>query len=88
VLCATLVKNFTSPAQEDAKSEERVCYFHYPSEIHLDIDVVSEVFEGIDVGEMLPPHLWVGRAKTAGIDWHFSGQDFEATVAEGLALKR
>jgi hybrid polyketide synthase/nonribosomal peptide synthetase ACE1 len=88
-LCATLAKNFVGPSQdEDATSEERIRYFHYPSEIHLDIDVVSEVFEGIDAVETLPPHLWVGRAKTAGIDWHFSGQDFEATVAEGFALKR
>lgn len=87
-LCAMLAKNFICPAQKAVTSEERISYFHYPSEIHLDIDMVPEVFEGIDAVETLPPHLWVGRAKTAGINWHFSGQDFEATVANGLDLKR
>ena len=68
--------------------DETVRFFHYPSEMHLDIDGVAGVFEGVEAVEALPPHVWVGQAKTLGIDWHFSGQDFEDTVAEGFALKR
>jgi hybrid polyketide synthase/nonribosomal peptide synthetase ACE1 len=89
-LCGTLVKNFVRPSRDatGGEEEDHVRYFHYPSEIHLDIDAVPEVFDGIKGVEMLPPHVWVGKAKTEGIDWYFSGQDFEATMAEGLSLKR
>jgi hybrid polyketide synthase/nonribosomal peptide synthetase ACE1 len=81
-LSASLAVNFVRAP------EEQVRFFHYPSEMHLDIDGVAGVFEGVEAAEALPPHVWVGRAKTLGIDWHFSGQDFEDTVAEGFALKR
>ena len=81
-LCTSLAAGFVRAP------EEQVRFFHYPSEMHLDIDGVAGVFEGVEAAEALPPHVWVGRAKTLGIDWHFSGQDFEDTVAEGFALKR
>lgn len=103
-LCAALVGNFVhlphdGEEEEEGEEQGRVPrYFEYPSEVHLDMEAVSGVFKGIIEEEaglglavtetLLPPHVWVGRAKAAGLDWHFSGQDFEATVAEGFSLKR
>ncbi|KAL6706945.1 hypothetical protein ACN47E_004895 [Coniothyrium glycines] len=89
-LSASLVERFLNPAQTGGSETqtERIHYYHYPSEIHLGMELVPEVFEGIDAEKALPPHIWVGKAKTMGIDWHFSGQDFEATLAEGLSLMR
>ncbi|KAK0716109.1 hypothetical protein B0H67DRAFT_684173 [Lasiosphaeris hirsuta] len=96
-LCRALVEDFVLSAvaplgtggRGDADQSPR--YVHHPSDVHLRIEDVVGALGAAAAGgdlESLPPHVWVGKAKAAGIDWHFSGQDFGAAGAEGFELRR
>lgn len=94
-LSRTLVDSFTKSGEGDEKDGVR--YVHYPSEVRLRMEDVVQGLEAAqrapggadaDAFETLPPHVWVGKAKRAGLDWHFAGQDFGAFGAEGVSLRR
>lgn len=96
-LSQKLVDIFVQSSASQADDSEKVQYVHYPSSVRLQMENVVEglqaaqqVASGEDVEgfETLPPHVWVGRAKKVGIDWHFAGQDFAAFGAEGVSLRR
>ncbi|KAK0645436.1 hypothetical protein B0T16DRAFT_373376 [Cercophora newfieldiana] len=95
-LCRALVEeHFLSTSSVTITEENQECegprYIHHSSDLKMRIeDVISALGPAGEEGEFesLPPHVWVGRAKAAGIDWHFSGQDFGAAGAEGFVLKR
>ncbi|OBU00869.1 putative Hybrid PKS-NRPS biosynthetic cluster [Pseudogymnoascus verrucosus] len=92
-----LVDSFIQSSADPTNDSERVQYVHYPSTVRLQMENVVEglqaakqVANGDDVEgfETLPPHVWVGKAKKVGLDWHFAGQDFSAFGAEGVSLRR
>jgi len=91
-----IVKQITDGALNQHTWESgKPSYIHYPSEVRMSMQQVKMNLklneESIVDYELLLPHVWVGAAKRAGLEYHFSSQDLEIGNGNGaghLSLRR